>query len=319
MARRRGRGKDPIDALAGLFGLFIFVTVFSPKFRAALINFTANVIALAVIIGLIILVIYVIIQVRKSKEPSLSSSMSGRAGRTEPKFTFPEKEAFIPRKAQPIQNADNGKSDNAGIQEAIQGFQDIIIAQRQSKPHQWNDTILKVIEWRRFETVTIEFLRLSGFVARETKAGADGGVDITIHRADNPESRGIVQCKAWNTYKVGIKVVRELFGVMAADRVSMGMVITSGEFTPEAEEFASGKMKLVDGRRFLEHIRKLPEDQQQHLLDVALEGDYTTPTCPQCDIKMKLRESSKGRNAGGKFWGCVRYPRCRQTLIYKEA
>jgi len=318
---RRGRGKDPVEAFAGLIALIVFLAMFSPKFRIALMNFTANIIALAVIIGIIILIIYIIIQVKKSKEPSISSSMSGRARRTEPKVTFPEKDTFIPRKVQP-QNTDIGdigKSDSVGIQKAIQEFQDIIIAQRQSKPRQWDDTILKTIEWRRFEIVTKEFLNMSGFVATETKTGADGGVDITIQRKDNPESRGIVQCKAWNSYKVGIKVVRELFGVMAANRISMGMVITSGEFTSEAEDFAKGKMTLVSGDRFLELIRKLPEEQQQHLLDVALEGDYTTPTCPQCDIKMKLRESSKGRNAGGKFWGCVKYPRCKQTLVYKEA
>lgn len=57
--------------------------------------------------------------------------------------------------------------------------------------------------------------------------------------------------------------------------------------------------------------------KQRRLLEVALEGDYRTPTCPQCDIKMVLRESKKGRGNGGQFWGCVRYPRCKQTLVYK--
>jgi restriction system protein len=105
---------------------------------------------------------------------------------------------------------------------------------------------------------------------------------------------------------------------MAAERISTGIFITSGDFTSEAEEFAKGKINLVWGEKFIYLIKKLSEDDQKWLLDVALDGDYRTPTCPQCDIKMALRESKKGRNAGGQFWGCVRYPQCRQTLIYKE-
>ena len=130
---------------------------------------------------------------------------------------------------------------------------------------------------------------------------------------------GIIQCIAWNTYKVGIKIVRDLFGVMAAERIRMGMIITSGEFTGEAEEFGkANKLKLVSGGQFLELIKRMPEEKQQHLLNVALEGDYSTPTCPQCYVKLVKRESSKGRNTGGYFWGCVNYPRCKQTLICKQ-
>ena len=115
-----------------------------------------------------------------------------------------------------------------------------------------------------------------------------------------------------------MKPVRELFGVMAAEQIGIGMFITSGSFTAEAEEFGKVRMTLISGARFLEFIRRLPEDKQQRLLEVALEGDCRTPTCPQCDIMMVLRESKKGRSNGGQFWGCARYPRCRQTLVYKS-
>lgn len=174
-----------------------------------------------------------------------------------------------------------------------------------------------MIEWKRFETVTREFLTMTGYDAHETKVGADGGVDIRVTKRGTDAFQGIVQCKAWNTYRVGVKPVRELYGVMAAEKIKNGMLITSGTFTSEAEEFAKEKIMLIPGWKFLEYIRKLPEEKQQRLLEIALEGDCRTPTCPQCDIKMKLRESKKGRNAGEQFWGCVRYPRCKQTLIYK--
>ncbi|XLZ68555.1 topoisomerase DNA-binding C4 zinc finger domain-containing protein [Massilia sp. SR12] len=35
--------------------------------------------------------------------------------------------------------------------------------------------------------------------------------------------------------------------------------------------------------------------------------------CPNCGASMVLRIAGKGRNAGGQFWGCNRFPRCKGT------
>ena len=177
----------------------------------------------------------------------------------------------------------------------------------------WDVSILKDIEWKRFETVCAEYLKLVGFAATETSIGKDGGVDIRFTKQGEDTFKGIVQCKSWATYKVGVKAIRELFGVMASERISYGIFMTSGEFTADAEDFANGKMKLVSGETFIKHIKKLPEEDQKKLLNIALAGDYKTPTCPQCDVKMVLRESSRGQ-----FWGCPRFPRCRQKFQLKK-
>lgn len=182
-------------------------------------------------------------------------------------------------------------------------------------PEDWSLDLLGALEWKRFETVCAEYLRLIGFLPEETRIGADGGVDIWVYKPDVEKPVGIVQCKAWSTYKVGIKPVRELFGVMAADRVSNGKFMTTGEFTSEARAFAEGKrLQLISGAMLLAAIRKLPLDSQKTLLALATEGDYRTPSCPQCATKMTLRQ---GKNGGRDFWGCPRYPRCRATLVHK--
>ena len=36
-------------------------------------------------------------------------------------------------------------------------------------------------------------------------------------------------------------------------------------------------------------------------------------SCPTCDAPMVLRTARRGRNAGGKFWGCTKFPGCRGT------
>lgn len=188
----------------------------------------------------------------------------------------------------------------------------------ENKTPGWSLEVLTSLEWKRFETVCTEYLKAIGHDAQETRIGADGGVDIVVHGNGQEMPIAIVQCKAWNTYKVGVKPIRELFGLMAAEHVTNGMFITSGEFTSEALSFAEGKrLRLIDGDKLLKSIKKLPEEKQSQLLNIALEGNYTTPTCPRCGIKMTLRSSQKGTDTVNKFWGCVNYPRCRSTLVYK--
>jgi ATP-dependent DNA helicase RecQ len=38
------------------------------------------------------------------------------------------------------------------------------------------------------------------------------------------------------------------------------------------------------------------------------------PKCPKCNKEMVQRTARKGPNAGGDFWGCSNFPRCRGTL-----
>lgn len=299
MARRRKEQSLP-ELAFGICMFVIAITIFNPKLREQIFSTVATIIAFIVVIGIFGAVIYLLIQAKKIKNAPDYQPVRSRPGNC-PTFT-------------PATTGVLTDEDREHFREFYKSNQPL----PEPAPRAWDVSVLRKIEWKRFETVCTEYLKIAGFVAKETNTGADGGVDIQVTKADDENFRGIVQCKAWNAYKVGIKPIRELFGVMAAERITAGIFITSGEFTSEAEEFAKGKITLVWGERFINLIKKLSEDEQKRLLDIALEGDYRTPTCPQCGIKMTLRESKSGRNAGGQFWGCIRYPRCRQTLIYKE-
>lgn len=179
----------------------------------------------------------------------------------------------------------------------------------------WSLALLKELEWHRFEQVVAAYSRELGYEAKTTRTGADGGVDVQLFQNGQSHPVMIVQCKAWDAYKVGVKPVRELYGVMAADKVANGAFFTTGEFTTEAHDWARDKsLDLVDGREFMSRLSQLSPATQQKLLAAATEGDYTTPTCPSCDIKMVQRTAGKGGNAGSTFWGCRNYPSCRQTF-----
>jgi hypothetical protein len=45
----------------------------------------------------------------------------------------------------------------------------------------------------------------------------------------------------------------------------------------------------------------------------TVKGD-SNPSCPKCGSKMLLRTAKSGSNAGGQFWGCANFPRCRSVL-----
>lgn len=42
--------------------------------------------------------------------------------------------------------------------------------------------------------------------------------------------------------------------------------------------------------------------------------EESNPTCPKCHSPMVIRIAKSGANAGGKFWGCPNFPRCRSVL-----
>lgn len=41
--------------------------------------------------------------------------------------------------------------------------------------------------------------------------------------------------------------------------------------------------------------------------------EFATPLCPSCGTPMVLRTAKRGPHVGERFYGCVNYPKCRQT------
>lgn len=177
-------------------------------------------------------------------------------------------------------------------------------------------TALNGMSWREFEMLVGEAYRLQGFRVTETGGGgADGGVDLTLEKGGE---KFLVQCKQWKAFKVGVDVVRELYGVMAAIGATGGFVVTSGRFTEDAKAFAQGRnVQLVDGPELLGMIKKAKQSlatnpkQPGTAAHVKLSGVVAGPVCPQCGANMIKRTARKGGNAGAEFWGCTKFPSCR--------
>jgi restriction system protein len=186
--------------------------------------------------------------------------------------------------------------------------------------------VLDDMSWREFEMLVGESFRLQGYAVEENHTpGPDGGVDLVLRKSGE---RYLVQCKQWRAFKVGVPVVRELYGAMAAMGAAGGFVVTSGQFTSEAQEFVNGRnVRLIDGAKLHQLLKQAKaaktaeragQSKPARTAERAPGSDAglahpSAPSCPRCAQAMVRRTAKKGANAGQQFWGCSDYPRCRGT------
>jgi restriction system protein len=176
----------------------------------------------------------------------------------------------------------------------------------------WTRELLRHLEWQRFEELCTAYFEGLGFTASVTRSPAGGSADIALQAQGAAAPALLARCKAWNAYPVGIKALQELRAAMAPAGVGEAVFVTSARFTPEAAQFAAKEsIALLDGARLLEEFAGLAPEKSLALLKLATTGDFLTPTCPCCSIKMTPRKST---GEGRAFWGCLNYPRCKQTL-----
>jgi len=200
------------------------------------------------------------------------------------------------------------------------------------------------MNWQQFEQLTGEYFRRRGFEVTETnagKGGADGGIDLVLRKGGD---RYLVQCKQWRANRVGVEIVRELFGLMAAQGAAGGYVVTSGRFAAEAKAFSDGRsIELIDGDALKNGIDNQPEKlspalnrRMPPMVEAAKPSNLRTvmpsvlsasraelpsqpelparsseatasPGCPKCGSRMVKREAKRGPKVGSEFWGCSAY------------
>lgn len=94
------------------------------------------------------------------------------------------------------------------------------------------------LEPRKFEELVAHILEDLGCEVNLTKRTRDGGYDILGHFKAGPAPLTfLVECKRYApSNKVGVEVVRGLYGLTEMHRVNMGMIITTSSFTKDAIE-----------------------------------------------------------------------------------
>lgn len=102
-----------------------------------------------------------------------------------------------------------------------------------------NPTDLYKLSSYRFEELIAEILIRKGYKVELTPATRDGGKDIyAVSQNDLGSFLYIVECKKYKpTHKVGVNVLRDLYGVLSKERATYGVVVTTSYFSKPAQEF----------------------------------------------------------------------------------
>jgi restriction system protein len=172
---------------------------------------------------------------------------------------------------------------------------------------------IRSLRWKEFEELVAEAYRRKGYSVSENKSpGSDGGIDLVLTKSGNSY---LVQCKQWRTQKVNVRVVREMYGVMTAERATGVIIITSGVFTHDAKAFAENKpIDLIEGHQ----VADLIQNVQRKSYSISHPAEEDEKTCHRCNSKLVLRVARRGRNRGDRFWGCSNYPQCKFTEAFTE-
>jgi restriction system protein len=142
---------------------------------------------------------------------------------------------------------------------------------------------------------------------------ADGGVDLVLVREGETT---VVQAKHWRRDRVGVALVRELYGVQTAQRADRAAFVALGSYSTDAQEFAAQVgMTLVDGEELLEIIGT---GLRSEALELPTPTAASAPPCPRCGAVMVRRITRHGPHAGHDFWGCSSFPACRGTVAIPD-
>ena len=117
------------------------------------------------------------------------------------------------------------------------------------------DDELSRVHWSEFERIINRWYAAQGYAVEHRGTGAkgltDGGVDLVLRGRGE---RVLVQCKHARAWQVPYNAAMQLRGLIHAEEADRAILITSGEFTPEAMRKAriAGRLEMIDGKALRE-------------------------------------------------------------------
>ncbi len=124
---------------------------------------------------------------------------------------------------------------------------------------------------REFEEIIAEILASFGWQVTLTPATKDGGFDlyaITKETCASVKTSWIIECKKYaRANKVGVDIVRALWGVKQDLRVANAMLATTSHFTEGVDAFKASRydLELRDYEGVVEWLNKYQPNPSGHL------------------------------------------------------
>ena len=128
----------------------------------------------------------------------------------------------------------NPMSDISNIRIDVSEINDWILNELNKNPFD-----LYQLSSRRFEELIAEILMRKGYKVTLTPTTRDGGKDIyAAHKDDLGSFLYVVECKKYSSnHKAGVKILRDLYGVLSKEKATYGIAVTTSYFSKPAEEF----------------------------------------------------------------------------------
>jgi hypothetical protein len=156
---------------------------------------------------------------------------------------------------------------------------------------------------REFEEMVAEVLSGLNWNVNLTPPTRDGGYDILGISTDltKLETSWIVECKKYSPdRKIGIEVLRQLYGTKEYLKITNGIIVTTSQFSIESKKFAQLRddIKLVDFDFLTQWLKayKAPEDGTTHLEQNAFHSCFISHSHKDHEfaefLTAKLRENN---------------------------
>jgi len=166
------------------------------------------------------------------------------------------------------------------------------------------------IEWRVFDELVRNYLNTQGWVAKRVSVDGHGTTRSLLWKRNEARPSAYLCCMPAVGAMLSIDHVRQIELVLEEESLPEGFIVTTGDFTSEARNYTLRKrhVELVSGDALMTLLRNLPRKQHSTIVSQTLSGNYDTPSCPSCEIKMVLQDGPQPR------WLCPQQPGCQRSF-----
>lgn len=127
---------------------------------------------------------------------------------------------------------------------------------------------MRKLKPRKFEELVAELFRDKGYEIQLTSSTRDGGLDIiAVRKSELGAALTIIECKRYaESNRVGVEVLRGLYGIVEAQRATRGVVATTSYFTKGATAFRNQvqyRLALADFTVLSQYLRECSTGLEQ--------------------------------------------------------
>jgi hypothetical protein len=171
------------------------------------------------------------------------------------------------------------------------------------------------LEWRAFDELVRNYMNTQGWVTKRVRVDPNGTTRSLLWKRSEARPSAYLCCVPITGAWLDVEQVRQVEEILLEESLPDAFIITTGDFSSEARTHAlkSRRVELVSGDALMSHFRNLPRKQHALIVSQAFTGDFETPSCPACEIKMVPTDEPKPR------WVCPQQPTCRQSFPMAQA